>query len=646
MNLLYELENQFKIKSKTESIQEKEKIAVDFLCTVDFTDPINKSQAEQYIKHILNDFVGKNQEITSLEAKIIHCMITKISLDNLGLQDVKINYVSKDGQNTNAGAYYRDSDNSVNFFNESVCNKQEWLLPYGSKDNIEKGVLSRLDYLTQEIFKLEHEIQHAVQFKNMFVSENKVDLLTPESYIISRQYVARLFAKAEGTKYYKHGLNIDRLYYDNHDQFFYEIDADKYGYERTLNILKTISPKAYQIAIDEHRNGYETKLKNKTEQLKNYSAVTWKHNTNPELLEVSANHKSSMIIDNVLPRLNGKQRKEFMDKYPSLLVTYNPNGTLKSLEQVEREKQSKIDELLINGTDKEIQEKAINISKVYDSAIESHPVLCFEKCLQHIARLSWNSDRYFTDSGIEVKYNPNQIRKELKLAEEKAKLIASYMEDTDAKQLKLIFDKYKKEVMTNSKLDRTSIRFFEDKKLAVLGIENQINLNREVKLVIDNDIKEISKKRIQKQLQKKQSEEIIRKVFPKFNPNPQTGVLKDGSVELFNNVNERMMLLEAYKQYIRTIASNNSINKEDVNYVESSSLLLAINTLYNFTPTKEEKSHFYEALQNGEINIIKNKYEKTQNVDIQNEQKTEIKQQSDSVYQNANNNINNIELNR
>ena len=52
MDLIQELENQFKTKSKTGTIQEKEKIAVEFLNSVDFKDTSNKIQAEQYIKHI------------------------------------------------------------------------------------------------------------------------------------------------------------------------------------------------------------------------------------------------------------------------------------------------------------------------------------------------------------------------------------------------------------------------------------------------------------------------------------------------------------------------------------------------------------------------------------------------------------------
>ncbi len=52
----------------------------------------------------------------------------------------------------------------------------------------------------------------------------------------------------------------------------------------------------------------------------------------------------------------------------------------------------------------------MRVSKLYDSAIESDPLLSFEKCMRHIARLSWYEDRYFTNGGLEVKYSPKEIR--------------------------------------------------------------------------------------------------------------------------------------------------------------------------------------------------------------------------------------------
>ncbi len=615
MNLIQELENQFKIKSKTGTIQEKEKIAVDFLSHIDFKDEDTKAQALQYVSQKLNDVGEKNQPLTSVEAKSIHCMITKMTLDELNLSDIKIIYRDKTSHDKN-GAYYSDEDKSITFYNQNVCDSA-WLNPtqLGGDKNREGyqkqcGGYRLSTCFLPELQKQFHEIRHAVQFKELEENEHNMKQITPESYTTSKQIVARTFARGVETgKYYSKDLNRDRLYDDNHDNFYYEIDAHKDGYEKALAFCKNYCPYAYDIAIDEKRGNYLSHIKSQTDLLNKYSFVTWKHNTNPEQMEVNANHKASMIIDNILPQLNGNQRKEFMDKYPALSITYNPNGSLKTLEQVEREKQAKINNLLINGTDKEIQEKAANISKVYDTAIESHPVLCFEKCLQHMARLSWNSDRYFTDSGIEVKYNPSEVRKELQMAQAKAKAIASYMEDTDAKQLKAIFERYKRELMASPKLDQTSVRFFEDKKLAIYSIESQIYRNKEVKSVIEKDSKDAVQKRIQKQMQKAEAEEILKKVFPNFIPAPQKGIIQDGNIVLSDNVSEKLMMMEAYKEYVKTVTSGNMIIQQDNNVVPSSKLLSAIRIIYGFNPSISDINKFQKDLKSGDVKIIQNKYQ-------------------------------------
>lgn len=606
MDLIQELENQFKTKSKTGTIQEKEKIAVEFLNSVDFKDTSNKIQAEQYIKHILTDYVGKNEPITSLEAKIVHCMIAKISLSELNIDNIRVNYLDRTNDHNQAGAFY--SDKSINFFNQSVCNKNELLLPYGT--DIEKGAKSRLNYFVNEVFKTEHEIQHAVQFEEINKSEKDPEKLSVDDYIISKQYVARLFAAAQGSKYYKKELDVDRLYNENHDQFYYEIDADLQGLRRSLSLLSKLSMQAYNLAIDE-KVGWRflSKLKDKQTQIDNYSDITWEHNTNPDNIKVSANHKASMIIDNILPRLSSKQRAEYMLKYPALLVTYNSNGTKKDLQQIEREFAEKKSKLLINGTDEQIRTTMPNLENLCKTAIESDPVLCFEKCLQHISRMTWDQERYFTDSGMGVKYNPNEIRKELENAKQKALKISKYLEDTQAQTIANILNKYKREILKGQKYDQQSLRFFEDKKLAIYGIESEIYHNKEVKAVIEKDTKEATQKRIRKQMQRAQAEDIIKKIFPNFSPIPHTGTLNNGSIEFSNNVNERMMLMEAYKQYVKSITGTNSKVCANKDFIPSGMLLSAIKELYDFTPTEEEQKQFEEALKNGGIKVVRNKYQ-------------------------------------
>lgn len=609
MDLIAELNNAITTKSKTKDTQEWENLAVEFLSEVDFTDPENRKQAIDYIKHVLGDFVEQNKTITFLEAKSIHCMITKMSLDMLGLKDIKINYRDRtDKDDKRTGAYYFDNDKSLNFFNQSVCNINDFIFPYGdAKDK--KGGESRLSYFNHQVETLEHEIQHAVQYKEMENVRNGKEDLTVETFVMTRQDCARIVAQNEqNAKGYKHGKEAVNLYGDYWNDFYYELDAEKHGIERTFEWMKKLSPKAYEIAMKD-KDLYETKLKEKNEKLKDYFVETWKHNSNPERPEMVVNHKASLIFDNILPKLSGKDRKMYFDHCKALSITNKPDGMLKTLDELDKEKQSKIRELLINGSDEEIRKKVTNISKVYDAAIESDPILCFEKCLQHIAELSWDSDRYFVDGDV-VKYDPNYVRKELSFTEKKAKAISSYMEDIGARRLDAVFKKYKRQVMKSLKTDKTGFRFWEDKKRAIWGIESEIYRNKEVYEIIKNDEKEAKRILSQKLIQKTKAEEILARVFPDFKPEIQTGVIKDGSVIFSNNVNEKLMLNEAYRNYVRIILNDENIDKSDKNFVRASELLSAIKCLYNFEPTVEEINKFNQMLKNGEIKVPRNLYEK------------------------------------
>ena len=71
--------------------------------------------------------------------------------------------------------------------------------------------------------------------------------------------------------------------------------------------------------------------------------------------------------------------------------------------------------------------------------------------------------------------------------------------------------------------------------------------------------------------------------------------------------------MEAYREYIKTIISQKKSFDKDKDFVPSGVLLSAIKTLYNFTPSEEEKSEFMKALNNGEIDVIENKYQSRQN---------------------------------
>lgn len=602
MNLISELENEFYNKMKKGTIEEQEKIAIDFLCSLNFYDKDIQKQALSYVSHMLSDYVEKNEAITSLETKMMYCMLAKTSLAKLGLDNVKINFRNRTESDRNAGAFYLPSDNSLTFFNDVVCDKRELMDPYPGV----KGGESRLDFFARQIMILEHEIQHAKQFSEIEDQKTNLETMSTRSYITEMQQVARLFATARNSKYFKKD-NIDALYRDNHDQFYYEIDADKHGIERMLTLSKVLSPKMYELAIDEKRNSYTRELNKKNNELANYDNINWKHDTNPNKGEVSATHKSSMIIDSVLPKLSRSQRNDFFVKYPALRVNYNIDGSKKTLEQVEKEKQSKILDVLVNGSDSNVQNEANSIANLYDTAIEGDAVLSLERCLQHIARLSWGSDRYFTDAGIEVKYSPKHIRKELENAQNKAKQIASTIEDVDAKTVNNLFAKYEKEVMNSKKTNDGSLRFYEDKKLAIYNIQYTFNHNEEYKTTIKEQEEQKRKENLEKQEIQKSAIQLLKKVFPNFTPSQYA--INDGKLTV--NAQEKMVLMEACSKYLKSIPKEN----KDKDFISVYEVKTAINNLYDVQITQEDKEDFIKMLAENKIDIPENKYQLEENVE-------------------------------
>ena len=345
-------EEQFRIHTKTGTIREKEEIAVNFIKGIKWREnPELTKLATQYVSHILNDYVAKDEPITILESKMIHCLLTTISLSELGLDNINVIYRDKTASDQNAGAYYRDYDKSITFFNNNVCNKGEFLVKY-SKEDAERGAKNRLDYFVGQVHALEHEIQHAIQYRQLDMIRSRGTDITPESYIISLQEAARDLSRTSNSKYQKNNI-IEELYNKNHDQFYYELDADRGGIERMLNRMSDICSKAFEVAA-QTRSGdtYLKKLSDKVEKLENYkTSTTWRHDTNPNNDVVLATHKASLIIDHVVKNHN---KSSIFNEFPALLIVYNKNGTKKSLDQVEKEKLDKINQILLKGTENKL----------------------------------------------------------------------------------------------------------------------------------------------------------------------------------------------------------------------------------------------------------------------------------------------------
>ncbi len=297
MDIIEDIQKYCASKCKSNKSEEWEKGAVEYIQTLDFKNIDARKSAEEYIQYILADYFALNKEITTLQAKVMHALITKMTLDKLGLNNIKINYENRKEGNY-AEAYYRPNDDSLHFFNQNVCNPDLFLKPYS--DKVDLSEKSRLGFFAKQIFVINHEIQHAVQWKMLKDESIDKNNISSENLIISKQGIARTLVRQYGTKYFKNGLDPERLYKENHDKFYYEIEADMFGFDRTLQLLVRVSQKFYNLVKGANYN-YLEKFNNRKNQLENYSFVMWKHDTNPNNMEVSANHKASLIIDTVLP---------------------------------------------------------------------------------------------------------------------------------------------------------------------------------------------------------------------------------------------------------------------------------------------------------------------------------------------------------
>lgn len=621
MDLIEELNKQIQsaVQDSKETPEQQvkiaEKVAIELLNSIDFKDESNKSQAKEYIKHVLTDFIGKNETISPLQAKTVHCMIAKILLSELNLDDVKVNYSNRT-ESSNGGyyyAFYSHSDRSINFFNENVCNRNSWLLPYCK--NVEASTRSRLAHFAYEVFVVGHEIQHAVQFEAINKSAKTPETLTVDDYIISKQDVARSLSmskKDDTNKYYKKGLDVDRLYHDNHDQFYYEIDADLQGYKRALPLLKELSETAYKIAISDKDAGYEktglkflSKIEEKQFQLGHYSDITWEHNTNPDNVKVAANHKASMIIDYILPKLNNKQA--YLQKYPALQFNYNSDGSKKTLDQVDAEFIEKKRNLPKDATN----EQKLNLQKLHNAVIESDPVLSLEFCLRDISNMLWYTQQMVQDaSGFKI-YDAYQI---LEKTKQRARKIITYSENAQANIIDKIIKKYEKKIFGSFKGNtQEEANFLRAKKDAIADISICLLHNKEVKETL---VKEAMKKpkTTKKHIQRSQALEIINNIFPNFTPTLFTrpAIIGKGYIEIesdSHNVNELMMLMEAYNQYEK-MALNLPISvREKEDFVSPYRLLSAIESIYDFRPTPEQQQQFKETFDKGEIEVVKNKYQ-------------------------------------
>ncbi len=589
-----------KAVAKAKTPEQAEEKVVELINKTDFSDSAIKQQSIIYIQDILENYIALNKPITSLQAKTMHCILCKQALTEQGVPDIKITYRKEGGS-----PCFRDDRKCIDFCDNpefsSVCSYTYLLKPY-CKD-IEKSEKSRLAYIARCIADIEHEARHAVQFIKMM--PKTLDEITPRSYLMAKQHIARMCSDVTDLKYNKNGLNAGKLYLENHEQFLYEVDAYYTGFKRALEKLKILSPKAYNVAITQERFG--EKLNNWNINLESYNDIEWQHDTNPTDTGVKANHKASLIIDTILPNITSSHRKYYFQNYPTLHLTYNHDGSKKSLEQVEREREANINRILVTGTPEDVKKKVPKIIQIYETAIESDPVLSFERCMKQIAMLSWDGTRHYTNGvdTLEEKYDHAKVMAELKATTEKAKKLASYIEDSDYKIVKRIFSKCKRDLETSKKTDIKNSMFYGEKKLAMFKIKKEIMTNRDFKSIEENDRKIAA----QKKMAQMQAEEIIKKVFPNFTPqNIIFESLTNGSLfKETNNVEQKLLLEESYKRYVKDLMKSSG-KMQGQSFVTGGELLTAIKNYYNFEVTDEQRLEFERKLKNGEIKTLKNIY--------------------------------------
>lgn len=607
MNLLEEIQ---KAIAKARTPDQAERLAVEYIAKLDMKNPDTRQQAVERCKQILS-VVEDNREISSLDAKTLHSLITKIHLSDIGL-DIPFRYISRDeavkkhNVSTTTLGFYTPSSDSITFIDETVygfLTTRALTEEFRDKSNPNKpqteGIkLTKFNSIAEQIQTICHECQHAIQ-KRTFEGL-QLDQMTTDGYIIDKQNATRECYLTATSKYGK-----NEIYWDNHDEFYNELDADEKGYEQSLGLLRELSPSIYQTAVE--RFGFEKLRQTCKEKKRSYEEVTWSHKTNPNNAPVSASHKASMIIDTILPQLSSSRRKDIFKEIPSLYITYNSDGSKKSLAQVEREREANINRLLVMGTPEEIKVKVPRIIRTYETAIESDPVLSFERCMKQIAELSWDGTRHYSRGGesLEEKYDHAKVIAELKAATEKAGELASYIEDCDYKIVKQAFAKCKRDLEISKKTDQRSWRFYNEKRRAMYGIESEIMKNRDFKIVKERDEREAAKKRMNEM----QAEEIIKKVFPNFTP--QNIIFEDvANGSLFkeaDNVEQKLLLIESYKKYVQDCAKYRQ-TKHKLPQVSSQDLLAAIHNFYNFQYSDLQKQEFERKLKNGEIEILKNVY--------------------------------------
>ena len=123
---------------------------------------------------------------------------------------------------------------------------------------------------------------------------------------------------------------------------------------------------------------------------------------------------------------------------------------------------------------------------------------------------------------------------------------------------------------------------------------------------IREKIMPIEKKYNEKKTNIEKLTETIKKVFPNFTPNPQTYVINEN--KFVDNVDEKLMLNEAYRQYVSMVMRNPEL-KNSFDFVPTTELRTAIEGLYPFQLTGAQLVKFNSDYRNGKVEMIHNVFD-------------------------------------
>lgn len=466
----------------------EEEITYKFLDKLDYKNPEVRNQTVELVKDIFNQIL-QDKPIKKAQFIALHHVIAKLTLMDLGLENERIFYSS--GKSRFIAE--RDSKTkTINFYNRNLF-QDDILSPvkYNPPDKA-LSIKHRLIELATKIYIMQHEIEHTFQEKENTEAKQDIQKLTPTSYLILMQDLARKFSNEPESKYFnKESNDADRLYHDNHDQFYMELDSDKIGIERTFKLLKKLCPEAYAAVQDTSVSAFPTFYNSIKQRIDSYQDLTWVSFNENEQKTLSACHTTSLIIDDMMKKLSEEKRTEVFKNYPALVLTYKQDGTKKSLEEIENERATNIRNIKKNIPGINGQISARKIEELYEIAIMGDATL--------------------------------------------------------SKQKQAIIDK------KQAKID---------------------------------------------------AERVLRTVFPNFQINPiyYIGILNGAMVQETNNIEEKIKLIESYKQYRNMFAKLSP--EEKIKYPSPISVLNSIHLVYDFRVPEDKKVEFGEKAANNEIPLI------------------------------------------